>query len=444
MVTARRENVDIIGLSGLITPSLEEMRYVAAQMEEEGFSVPLLIGGATTSKAHTALRIAPNYSKPVIYVADASRAVSVATSILSEANSAAFWQGVQDEYEEVRQRRARNQTRQSSVTIEAARANKAKIDLSIPAKRPAWEGVRTFTDYPLADLVERIDWTPFFQTWELAGHFPQILEDEVVGESATSLYADARAMLDKIVSEHWLEARAVVGFFPANSDGREDILLWEPGCEAGHDDEPPFAIVHTLRQQMSKTDTRPNYALADFVAPQESGVEDWLGMFAVTAGIGIDEHVVRFQAVHDDYSAILLKALADRLAEAFAERMHELVRREHWGYVSDECLDNEALIKEQYQGIRPAPGYPACPDHTEKQTIFELLQATDRIGLELTESFAMTPTAAVSGYYFWRPESQYFGVGKVEKDQVEPYAGRKGFALPLMERWLAPNLNYES
>jgi 5-methyltetrahydrofolate--homocysteine methyltransferase len=443
METARRENVDIIGLSGLITPSLEEMRYVASQMEEEGFSVPLLIGGATTSKAHTALRIAPNYSKPVIYVPDASRAVSVATSILSETNAAAFWQQVQDEYEEVRIRRARNQTRQTSVTIEAARANKTKIDLSIAAPRPQWEGVRTFLDYPLADLVERIDWTPFFQTWELAGHYPEILTDEVVGESATSLFADARAMLDKIVSERWLEARAVVGFFPANSDGREDILLWEPGCEGGRD-ELPFATVHTLRQQMSKTDTRPNFAIADFVAPLESGQEDWLGMFAVTAGIGIDEHIARFEASHDDYSAILLKALADRLAEAFAERMHELVRREYWGYAPDECLDNDALIKEQYQGVRPAPGYPACPDHTEKRLIFDLLDATNRIGLELTESFAMTPTAAVSGYYFWRPESQYFGVGKIEKDQVEEYACRKGMQVPLVERWLAPNLNYES
>ncbi|MGE0057068.1 MAG: methionine synthase [Dehalococcoidia bacterium] len=443
METARRENVDIIGLSGLITPSLEEMRYVAAQMEEEGFTIPLLIGGATTSKAHTALRIAPNYSKPVIYVPDASRAVSVATSILSETNSAAFWQQVQDEYEEVRVRRARNQTRQTSVTIEAARANKAVIDLSVPAPRPAWEGVRSFYDFPLADLVERIDWTPFFQTWELAGHFPEILEDEVVGESATSLYKDAREMLDKIVAEHWLEARAVVGFFPASSDGREDIFLWEPGCDDQRG-ELPLATVHTLRQQMSKTDSRPNFALADFVAPAESGVDDWLGMFAVTAGIGIDEHIARFEAVHDDYSAIMLKALADRLAEAFAERMHELVRREHWGYAPDECLDNDALIKEQYQGIRPAPGYPACPDHTEKQLIFDLLEVTDRIGLHLTESFAMTPTAAVSGYYFWRPEAQYFGVGKVEKDQVETYACRKGLPLAEMERWLAPNLNYEA
>jgi 5-methyltetrahydrofolate--homocysteine methyltransferase len=418
------------------------MRYVAGQMEEEGFSIPLLIGGATTSKAHTALRIAPNYSKPVIYVPDASRAVSVATSILSETQSEAYWQQVQDEYEEVRQRRARNQVRQSSVTIEAARANRVRLDLSVPAPPPSFEGVRTFVDYPLADLVERIDWTPFFQTWELAGYFPAILEDEVVGESATSLYKDARAMLDRLVAERWLEARAVVGFFPANSDGREDILLWEPGCEKRTDQ--PWKTVHSLRQQMSKTDSRPNFALSDFVAPLDSGQGDWLGMFAVTAGIGIDEHVALFEASHDDYSAIMLKALADRLAEAFAERMHELVRREYWGYAPDECLDNEALIKERYQGIRPAPGYPACPDHTEKQTIFDLLQATDRIDLHLTESFAMTPTAAVSGYYFWRPESQYFGVGRIEKDQVEEYACRKEMALPLTERWLAPNLNYEA
>ena len=442
MEMARQENVDIIGLSGLITPSLEEMSYVAGQMEQEGFSIPLLIGGATTSKAHTALKIAPHYSKPVVYVPDASRAVSVATAILSEAGAAPFWQEVQDEYDEVRRRRARNQTTQSSVTIEQARANRARIELSVPVTRPSFAGVRSFVEFPLDQLVERIDWTPFFQTWELAGHFPAILDDEVVGESARSLYADARAMLDRIVAERWLEARAVVGFFPANSDGGEDVLLWDP-AHPSERDYGPFATVHTLRQQMAKNDSRPNCALADFVAPADSGVEDWMGMFAVTAGIGIDEHVARFEAAHDDYSAIMVKALADRLAEAFAERLHELVRREHWGYAPDESLDNEALIREQYQGIRPAPGYPACPDHTEKQTIFDLLQVTDRIGLELTESYAMTPTAAVSGYYFWRPEAQYFGVGKIEKDQVTGYACRKGLQLDVMERWLAPNLNYD-
>ena len=440
--TAALEQVDMIGLSGLITPSLEEMAYVAGEMESEGLTIPLLIGGATTSKAHTAVKIAPHYSGPVVYVTDASRAVNTASLLLSETRRDDFVQDIRGEYEEVRERRAAQQRDQRRQTLEQARANKLKIDLSTVVQRPSFAGVRTFSDFPLADLVNHIDWTPFFQTWELAGHYPEILDDATVGESASSLFRDARSMLDQIVEEKWLEARAVVGFFPANSDGAEDILVWD----AQRDERSyatPRTVVHTLRQQMVKGNSSPNLALADFVAPEESGNEDWLGMFAVTTGIGLEKKVAEFEADHDDYSAILVKALADRLAEALAERMHEVTRRELWGYAADESLSNDELIRERYQGIRPAPGYPACPDHTEKKTIFELLDVPERIGLSLTESFAMTPTAAVSGYYFWRPEAQYFGLGRVEADQVADYAQRKGMELPTMERWLAPNLNYD-
>jgi 5-methyltetrahydrofolate--homocysteine methyltransferase len=309
----------------------------------------------------------------------------------------------------------------------------------VPVPTPTFTGVRTITNFPLEELVPRIDWTPFFQTWELAGHYPAILDDPIVGEAARNLWKDAQAMLKKIVSEKWLEARAVVGFWPANSDGNEDITLFADGFADG----APFATVHTIRQQMVKNDGRPNLALADFIAPLSSNVHDWLGGFAVTTGIGLDAKVAEFEAAHDDYNSILVKALADRLAEAFAERLHEKVRREFWGYAPDEALGNAEIIREKYQGIRPAPGYPACPDHTEKKTLFEILEATPRTGIVLTESFAMTPTAAVSGYYFWRPEAQYFGVGKIEQDQVQDYAIRKGMARPDIERWLAPILNYD-
>ncbi len=440
--TAEAEHVDAIGLSGLITPSLEEMAYVAGEMEAEGLTIPLLIGGATTSKAHTAVKIAPNYAGPVVYVPDASRAVSVASSLFSETRRDEYVQSVEKEYEELRERRASQRQNQRRQTLEQARANKLTLDTSGAAPVPSFCGVRSFTEFPLAELVDHIDWTPFFQTWELAGHYPEILDDTTVGESARSLFADAKAMLDRIVAEKWLEGRAVVGFFPVNSDGAEDILLWNRREEQAANNIPR-TVIHTLRQQMVKANDSPNLALADFIAPRESGAADWLGMFAVTAGIGIDEKVAEFEAEHDDYNAILVKALADRLAEALAERMHELARREFWAYETGERSSNDQLIREQYQGIRPAPGYPACPDHTEKQTIFELLEVPDRIGLTLTESFAMTPTAAVSGYYFWRPEAQYFGLGRIEQDQAADYAQRKGMELPLMERWLAPNLNYD-
>ncbi|MBI2797588.1 MAG: methionine synthase [Gemmatimonadetes bacterium] len=437
--TARRERVDLVGLSGLITPSLEEMAFVAGEMTREGFTIPLLIGGATTSKVHTAVKIAPNYGGNVVHVHDASRAVGVASALLSEGGKEAFLREVADEYEAVREQRAQRQKDARRQPVAAARANKPRVDWAgVTPPVPRFSGVRTFDDVPLGELVPRIDWTPFFQTWELAGHYPAILEDPVVGTAARNLWADAQAMLRTVVEEKWLHARAVVGFFPANSDGAEDIVLFTDDART-----TARATVHTIRQQMVKNDGRPNYALADFVAPRETGVADWLGAFAVTTGIGLDEKVAQFEAQQDDYNSIMIKALADRLAEALAERMHERVRTELWGYAPAERLDNQALIHEEYQGIRPAPGYPACPDHTEKKTLFELLEAEARAGIRLTESFAMLPTSAVSGYYFWHPQSQYFGVGKIEKDQVEEYARRKGFDLATAERWLAPVLNYD-
>jgi 5-methyltetrahydrofolate--homocysteine methyltransferase len=455
--TARREKADLIGLSGLITPSLEEMAFVAGEMERERFNIPLLIGGATTSKVHTAVKIEPGYSQPVVHVLDASRAVGVATALLNHDLRPAFAAEVRAEYADIRTRRAERRHDAPRQTLEQARANKLRIDWNaMTPPRPSFLGVRTFDDVPLGEIVPRIDWTPFFQTWELAGHYPAILDDPTVGEAARSLWHDAQEMLQRIVAERWLHARAVVGFWEANSDGAEDILLFAEGRgereegrkkrEGNHRKEEarlPIAVLHTLRQQMVKADGRHNVALADYVAPVDSGVRDHIGLFAVTTGIGLAERVEAFETAHDDYSAILLKALADRLAEAFAERLHERVRRELWGYAPNEHLDNTAIIREQYQGIRPAPGYPACPDHTEKATIFRLLEATGRAHITLTESYAMLPASAVCGLYFWRPEARYFGVGKVERDQVEAYARRKGMTLDLAERWLAPNLAYD-
>jgi 5-methyltetrahydrofolate--homocysteine methyltransferase len=394
------------------------------------------------------VKIEQQYSGPVVHVLDASRAVGVASALLSDGQHDAFVRDVREEYGEIRVSRAERQRNARRQSLEQARANRPRIAWAAePAPAPTFTGVRTFDDkdFPLGDLVSRIDWTPFFQTWELAGHYPAILEDPTVGESARSVFNDAQAMLRRIVEERWLRARAAVGFFPANSDGAEDIVLWDEnrnrGNGSGHG--APRAVIHTIRQQMVKADGRPNYALADFVAPQDSGFDDWMGLFALTTGIGLDARVADFEAAHDDYSAILLKALADRLAEAFAERLHERVRRDFWGYAPHESLDNAAIVREQYQGIRPAPGYPACPDHTEKRTLFELLGATERAGITLTESFAMIPTAAVSGYYFWRKNAQYFGVGKIERDQVHDYARRKGLPVAEAERWLAPVLNYD-
>ncbi|HET8771630.1 MAG TPA: methionine synthase [Gemmatimonadaceae bacterium] len=435
LAKAREEKVDIIGLSGLITPSLEEMAFVASEMEREGWTIPLLIGGATTSKVHTAVKVAPNYSGPLVHVLDASRAVGVASSLLSDTGRDEFVAATRKEYDEVRTARAARQKNLKRQTLAKARANKPPIEWqSYEPPKPTYEGLRVFDEYPLTDLVHRIDWTPFFQTWELAGHYPDILSDPKVGEAARNVYDDARAMLTKLVDEKWLTARAVVGFFPANSDGAEDIEL----CVNGEK-----RVVHTIRQQMVKADGRPNYALADFIAPAETGLKDWLGAFVVTTGIGLDVKVKEFEAAADDYSSIMVKSLADRLAEAFAEAMHEKVRRELWAYAPDEQLDNQDLIHEKYRGIRPAPGYPACPDHTEKRTLFNLLDAERNVGVHLTESFAMQPASAVSGFYFSHPQSQYFGVGKIEKDQVEGLAERKGMDLKTMERWLAPVLNYD-
>ena len=432
---AKELGVDAIGLSGLITPSLEEMAFVASEMERLGFTIPLLIGGATTSKAHTAIKIEPEYSGSVVHVLDASRAVGVTTTLLSQDKHADFSANVRKEYADLREARANRGLAQRLISLADARANHDKIDLSVPVPKPKFVGAHTLSDYSVEELVERIDWTPFFQTWELAGHYPAILSDPTVGESARSVYADARSLLDRIVREKRLHARAAFGFWPANSVG-DDIEVYA--------DESRTLVITTmrmLRQQMDKKgDGRPNFCLADYVAPRDSGVIDYVGAFAVTTGHGLESLVAEFEADHDDYSAIMAKALADRLAEAFAERLHERVRREYWGYAPNEELDNAALIKETYQGIRPAPGYPACPDHTEKERLFELLDASARAGITLTESFAMFPGAAVSGWYFWRPESQYFGVGKILADQVENYAGRKNWELPLAKRWLAPNI----
>ncbi len=435
--TARRERVDLIGLSGLITPSLEEMAHVASEMEREGFETPLLIGGATTSRAHTAVKIEPAYHGPVVHVLDASRAVGVAGSLLSDTLRDDFARSTRSEYAALRESRRARRSEERRIPIAAARANRLVLADAAPAPVPEFLGPELFDEYPLADIVERIDWTPFFQTWELAGHYPAILDDPRVGAAARSLHADAVAMLERIVACRELTARGVVAFYPAASVG-DDIELY-----TGESRRQVRGIVHTLRQQMHKADGRPNLALADYVAPSDGGVPDYLGLFAVTTGHGADALAARFAAGNDDYSGILAKALADRLAEAFAERLHERVRRELWGYAPEEQLDNAALIHEEYQGIRPAPGYPACPDHTEKGTIFDLLDAERLAGISLTESYAMQPGSSVSGYYFWRPEARYFGVGRVDRDQVEEYARRKGADLGEMERWLAPNLGYE-
>jgi 5-methyltetrahydrofolate--homocysteine methyltransferase len=435
--TARAVKADAIGLSGLITPSLEEMAVVAAEMERQGFTLPLLIGGATTSRIHTAVKIAPRYSGPVVHVLDASRAVGVAGKLLSDTLRDDFVAEVKAEYAALREEREGRDPGERLGTLEEARANRLVLPGPTPAPQPTFLGTRRFDRYPLKELVERIDWTPFFQTWELVGHYPAILDDPAVGKTARSLFEDARRMLDRIVAENLLEARGVAAFFPAASEG-DDIVLFSDETRRTR-----LAVIPTLRQQARKRD-RPNYALADFVAPLESGVPDYIGAFAVTAGHGLDALVAGYEKEHDDYNAILAKALADRLAEAFAERLHERVRTALWGYAPDERLDNAALIKEAYQGIRPAPGYPACPDHTVKRVLFDLLDAERAAGITLTESYAMWPGAAVSGWYFWRPESQYFGVGRVGRDQVEDYARRRGMAIDEVERWLAPNLGYNA
>jgi len=432
--TANDNKADIIGLSGLITPSLDEMVTVAEEMTRQGFSLPLLIGGATTSKVHTALRIAPRYNGTTVHVLDASRAVGVCSALVSESGSQAedFAIKVAAEYEAIRVERAGG-TKEKVIALEAARANGFKIDWSTyTPPRPAITGTRVFAEYPLHELIERIDWTPFFRAWELAGNYPAILEDPVVGDSAKKLYADARKMLDRIVREKWLTAKGVVAFWPCRRDG-DDVVLYSDDTRTKE-----VSRLHFLRQQIEKRSPRANMCLADFISPEA----DWIGGFAVTAGHGIEEHLKRFKADHDDYSDILLKALADRLAEAFAERLHERVRKTLWGYAPDEALTNDELTREKYRGIRPAPGYPACPDHSQKPELFRLLNAGQNAGITLTESFAMMPTSAVSGYYFAHPDAAYFGVARIGRDQLEDYARRRGVSIEQAEKWLRPNIGY--
>jgi 5-methyltetrahydrofolate--homocysteine methyltransferase len=468
---AKQENADLIGLSGLITPSLEEMSHVAREMQRQGFAMPLLIGGATTSRAHTALKIDPHYKAPTVWVKDASRAVGVAQSLISKELRGAFVAANDSDYAEIRERHKQRGDGKRLVSLDRARGQKfdGGWDAYTPPT-PREPGITVFDDYPLAELIDYIDWTPFFNTWELAGKYPAILDDAVVGAQARELFRDAQAMLKLIVDEKWLTAKGVFGLWPANSVGDDVVVSLLPSGEgARRADEgttkrevfetsrnpqtlTPTPLpagggleitLHFLRQQADKPADRPDFCLADFIAPKDSGREDWIGAFAVTAGLGIEPHVARFEAAHDDYNAILLKALADRLAEAFAERLHQRVRREFWGYAADETLDNEALIAEAYRGIRPAPGYPACPEHSEKGTLFRLLDAQTHAGMSLTESFAMLPAAAVSGYYFSHPQSQYFVIGRVSKEQTEDYARRKGVPLAQAERWLASNLDYD-
>ena len=431
---AKAENADLIGLSGLITPSLEEMSHVAREMQRQGFTMPLLIGGATTSRAHTALKIDPHYKSPTVWVKDASRAVGVVQSLISMDLREPFVAANASDYAEIRQRHRNRGDGKRLVPLAKARGQRfdgSWSDYTPPA--PRQPGLQVFDDYPLAELVGLIDWTPFFQAWELAGRYPAILTDEVVGTAASELFADAQAMLKRIVAEKWLTAKAVFALWPANSVG-DDVV-------ADIDGQP--TTLHFLRQQADKPPERPDFCLADFIAPSDSGKQDWIGAFAVTTGLGIEPHITRFEAAFDDYNAILLKSLADRLAETLAERIHQRVRTEFWGYAADESLDAEALIDEKYQGIRPAPGYPACPEHSEKATIFRLLDPETNAGMQLTENFAMTPAAAVSGYYFSHPGSQYFVVGRVSKEQAEDYANRKGVSLAQAERWLASNLDYD-
>ena len=433
---AKAHNVDIIGLSGLITPSLDEMVFVGAEMERRGFDIPLLIGGATTSRTHTAVKIEPAYRRgSTTYVVDASRAVSVVSGLLSKTERAKNEAATRAEYIRIREQYARGQEVKARATLAQARENRFRIDpaQAMPGK-PSFLGVKAFDAWDLQDLADHIDWTPFFASWELIGRYPLILDDEIVGEAARDLFADAQVMLKRIIDEKWFTAKGVVGFWPARADGDDVIVFADEGRDA------EIARFHTLRQQIKKSNGKPNLALSDFIAEES---DDYIGAFAVTAGHGELEIAKRFKDAGDDYSAILATALADRLAEAFAERLHKEVRTTLWGYAADETTDIDALIAEQYQGIRPAPGYPAQPDHTEKATLFRLLQAEDHAGMALTESYAMTPPASVSGLYFGHPGSHYFGVGKIDLDQVEDYARRKGWDVATAERWLAPILNYD-
>jgi 5-methyltetrahydrofolate--homocysteine methyltransferase len=435
---AVREKADAIGLSGLITPSLEEMAHVAREMERAGCTLPLLIGGATTSRAHTAVKIAPNYSGPVVYVPDASRSVPVVQSLLSAEARGPYVAQVRSDYERIREQHKDKKGPGPLLSIADARRLGHKTDWSayVPP-RPAKPGLTVLQRYPLAELVDYIDWTPFFQTWELSGSYPKILEDKVVGDAARKLFAEAKEMLAQIIRESWVLANGVLGLFPAHQVNSDDIEVY-----ADEERRKPLMTWRNLRQQNVKPTGRANLCLADFVAPKESRVDDWIGAFAVSAG-GISERVAAFEKAGDDYSALMLKSLADRLAEAFAERLHERARREYWGYGASETLSKAELIAESYRGIRPAPGYPACPDHTAKGPLFAVLDAQRNAGMQITESFAMLPAASVAGFYLSHPESSYFAVGKIGRDQVEDYAARAGMPLPDAERWLAPYLAYE-
>lgn len=437
--TAREQQADMIGLSGLITPSLDEMVNVAKEMQRQGFSLPLLIGGATTSGMHTAVKIDPHYPSPVVYVKDASRAVGVVQNLVSPDNKADFIAKTKADYALKRQQHAQRRNREPLVSLAAARSNRPLIswDSYLP-KKPNFLGIRNFNDYPLAELAKYIDWTPFFHVWELRGRYPAIFDDAEQGEQARQLFADAQIMLKQIISEQWLTARAVIGFFPAQRVNEDDIELYTDESRS-----TVLTTLHHLRQQGPKPPEKPHYCLADWIAPVESAIPDYLGGFAVTAGLGIAERLALFERDHDDYGAILLKALADRLAEAFAEHLHERVRKEFWGYAADEVLSNEELIAESYQGIRPAPGYPACPDHTEKAFLWQLLNPEQNAGIHLTDGFAMMPAAAVSGWYFSHPQARYFGLGRLDREQVADYARRKHWTLAEAEQWLAPNLGYD-
>ncbi len=436
--TARREGADMIGLSGLITPSLDEMVHVAREMKRQGFEVPLLIGGATTSPAHTAVRIDPEYEGPVAYVKDASRAVGVCQSLATPDQRDETTRRLKAEHAAKREQHRGRKVKAPAFSLPEARANRYRCDwAAYRPPVPKFAGVRSFDNVPLEELVRYVDWMPFFNAWEFAGKFPDVLTDPVVGEAASNLYADARRMLKQLISERWVRASGVIGFFPANSVD-EDIEVYADESR----NEVAWRL-HHLRQQKPKPAGQPHFALSDFVAPRDSGVADWIGAFAVTTGIGLDEKVREFEARHDDYGAIMLKALADRLAEALAERMHERARREFWGYAPEERFTNDDLVREKYRGIRPAPGYPACPDHTEKGTLWQMLDVERNAGIHLTESYAMHPAAAVSGWYFSHPEATYFAVGKIDSDQVADYARRKGITLAEATRWLAPSIGYE-
>jgi len=434
--TARKENVDIIGLSGLITPSLDEMVHIAKEMKRRNLNLPLLIGGATTSRMHTAVRIAPEYAEGVVHVLDASRSVTVAGSLLNKEQKGDFLKKTYEDYRRLKEDFTSKKVTKAYLSYQQAVQNKVKLNWQgfTPVK-PSFIGTKTFINHDLAELAEYIDWQPFFIAWELHGKFPQILNDEKVGAEATKLYNDAKALLKKIIEEKWLTAKGVIGFWPANSDGKDTITVT--------DELSTEVELQSLRQQIKKAEGQPNMSLTDFIAPKQTGLQDYIGAFAVTID-GIEPHLARLTKQHDDYNKISLQALADRLAEAFAEFLHHKTRTEFWGYSKDAGLTNEDFIKEKYVGIRPAPGYPACPDHTEKYKLFALLDAANATGIQLTESLAMYPASSVCGWYFAHPESKYFGIGKIEKDQVTDYAKRKNMEMEEAERWLRPVLEYDA